>query len=199
MAQKPKDPTFKMDAYVALAVRYLPLWLPVLLLIVFISAVGWPLSLKLISLSQGIIRKQNEITTAVRNKSDTAKMNDDLAIFRKKVDEFENKLPTRVKNTLLTETLQEITSRSKVKFNALEPQSVKRYEIEETNDAFVELPVKVKLNCSYFDMVDFIQKIETASQFMKITDLRIKNDPSDEWDHAIEMTISAYSKEGSGE
>ena len=199
MAIKPKSRNINSNIYIAMGIRYLPIWFPAFLVVVFVAFLGWPLSLKLISLSQEILRKQNEITTVSRSKADVVKTKEDLVVFRKKVAEFENKLPTRLKNTLLTETLQEITSRSKVKFDALEPQSVKRFSLEATKDVFVELPVKVKLNCGYYEMVDFIQKIETANQFMKITDLRIKKNPAAEWEHAIELTISAYSKEDSGE
>lgn len=199
MAIKPKTTPVKINIYLTLVIRYLPIWLPVFLIIVFIALVGWPLSLKLISITQETLKKQSDMTTATRSKTDVAKMKEDLEVFRKKVDEFEKKLPTRMKNTLLTETLQEITSRSKVKFDALEPQSIKRYKLEETKDIFVELPVRVKLSCGYYEMIDFLQKIETANQFMKITDLRIKSNPSSDWEHAVEFTIGAYSKEDSGE
>jgi Tfp pilus assembly protein PilO len=115
------------------------------------------------------------------------------------VSEFDKRLPTRLKTTLIIETLQEITKQAKLKFSSLEPAPIKKHELKETKDVFVELPVKIKLKCSYYDLVDFLEKIETAKQLMKVADLSIRDDPTNDWEHSIEFSISAFSRGESGD
>lgn len=194
MADKIKKSSISTNVYVGLAVRYSSIWVPVLIVAIFVGVLIWPAISKVSSLSQNIAQKQNDITTADRSTANVKKMKEDLEKFKEKVAEFENKLPKRMKTTLIIETLQEITQKSRLKFSSLEPLPIKKYKIEETNDVFVELPVKVRLNCGYYDLIEFIKRIETANQLMKITDLSIKDDPSLDWEHIVEFSISAYSK-----
>ena len=65
--------------------------------------------------------------------------------------------------------------------------------------SFVELPVQVKLRCGYYDLVDFLKKIEQADQLMKISNIQVKNNPSHNWEHTVEFAISAFSRGESGE
>ena len=194
MAETIKKTEDLFKSYLERIIHYSPTWLPGMMLFGFIIVFGWPASVKLISLSNRIVENQGYITLADRSNADVLTMKQDLEGFKQKVAEFENKLPKRLKTTLIIETLQEITRKSKLQFSSLEPLPIKKYELKETGDVFVELPVKVKLNCSYYDLIEFIKQIETAAQLMKITDLTIKDDPNFEWKHVIEFSISAFSK-----
>lgn len=187
------------NIYINLAVKHAPVLAPAVTALLMVSFLVWPAFSRLGRVSREISDKETAIITAVRSNADLEKMQKDLDVFKTKVVEFENRLPKRLKTTLTIETLQEITKQSKLKFNSLEPAAMKRYVLEETKDVFVELPVRVRLNCGYWDLVDFLKKIEGAKQLMKITDLIIRKDSASEWDQQIEFTISAYSKGGGSE
>lgn len=187
------------NIYVNLAIKHAPVLAPALTVVLAVSFLIWPAFARLERVSHEISEKETAIITATRSNADLDNMQKDLEIFKGKVVEFESRLPKRLKTTLIIETLQEITKQSKLKFNSLEPAPIKRYVLEETKDVFVELPVRVRLNCGYWDLIDFLAKIETANQLMKITDLVIRKDPASEWDQQIEFTISAFSKGGSSE
>ena len=109
---------------------------------------------------------------------------------------MEKKLPQRIKTTLTIETLKGITEKAKLKFSSIEPAAVNKYIIKETNDVFVELPIRIRIRCGYYDLVDFIKKIETANQLMKISDLSIKDDASNDWEHSVDFLVSSFSREG---
>lgn len=189
-----KDLMEQMQAVVSLAIRYAALWIPGLIFFLFLSLFAVPSIVKWAGLNKDIVAKKNSQVMAERNKIDIARMKNDLEKFKKKVEEFEKRLPRQIQTNLIIETLQQITEKSGVKFSSLEPVPIKKYTLTETNDVFVELPVRVKLNCSYYDLIDFLKKIETADQLMKIGDITIKDDPGSDWEHAIEFSISAFSK-----
>lgn len=198
-----KKPAVKVktqtDVYLELAKRHSPIWVPIAMVLFFILLVAWPSSRKLSDLNIKIGEKENIITTVKRSDIDVKKTKEELEAYKVKVVEFEKRLPTRLKTTLLIETLEEITKQSKLKFSSLEPSPIKKYELKETNDVFVELPVKIRLKCGYYELVDFLKKIETAKQLMKVADLSIRDDPAQDFEHNIEFSISAFSRGGVGD
>ncbi|HOW35910.1 MAG TPA: type 4a pilus biogenesis protein PilO [Candidatus Omnitrophota bacterium] len=190
--QKASEPT---DVFINLAVKYSPLWLPGVLFVALTMFFIWPSFRTLLTLSRDIQEKENIVTSVTRNSADFSRTKAQIRDLLKKATELEGKMPTRTNTNLIFDTLQEITKRSKLKFSSLDPLPIKKHTLEQTNDLFIELPVRVRLNCGYYDLIDFLGKIETADQLMKITDLSIKDDPGQEWDHAIELSISAFSRE----
>ncbi len=197
--RKMKKPIPPSNVYLNLLIHYAPLWVPITLVLLFLFFVFIPSIQKLSSLNQKIKASENLKTAANRSKADMQRMKKDLESSKAKVAEFEKRLPKRIKTTLIIETLQQITEQAKLKFSSLEPAPIIKYTLTETNDVFVELPVKVKVNCGFYDLVEFLKKIETASQFMKIADLSVKSNPSSEWEHAVEFSVSAFSKGESDE
>ena len=189
-----KKTTPALSPYVALAIHHSPVAGPVVMVLLFVILIMWPFSKKISEISTGIQEKENIITTVKRSSVDIQKTKKELAEFKIKVAEFEKRLPTRIKTSLIIETLQEITQKSKLKFSSLEPAPVKKYELKETKDMFIELPVRIRLKCGYYDLIDFLEKIEAAKQLMKVSELSIRSDPSQSWDHNIEFLISAYSR-----
>lgn len=183
-----------LHPYAALAIRHSPVLGPAAMALLFIILIMWPVSQRLSKLSTDIKEKENIIMTVKRGSIDVKKTKKELEEFKIKVVEFEKRLPPRIKTNLIIETLQEITQQSKLKFSSLEPAPVKKYELKETKDMFIELPVRIRLKCGYYDLVDFLEKIEAAKQLMKISELSIRDDPGQDWDHNIEFLISAYSR-----
>ena len=199
MITQPKKNFSSLSHYLNQAITSSPLWIPIMVFLLCLSFFIWPKINKLFILSKGYSEKKNSVSLASRSNTDLDKVKKDFEDIKKKADNLENRLPTRIKTTFIIETLQEITKQSKLKFSSLEPASIKKYNLEETKETFVELPVRVRLNCGYWDLIDFLRKIESASQWMKITDLNIKDDPSSEWEHSVEFSISAFSKGGAGD
>ena len=199
MATKTKPPIPPVSHYLNQMIVHSSIWIPVLAALLSISLLIWPKISKYFSLSKEFEDKKSSISLVSRSNTDLDKVKKDFDKVRDKAKNLENRLPSRMKTTLIIETLQEITKQSKLKFTSLEPAPIKKYTLEETNETFVELPVRVRLNCGYWDLIDFLKKIESAGQLMKITDLNVKDDPSSNWEHSIDFSISAYSKGGTGD
>ena len=193
-AQKIKKSSGKLDKYINIVKLHATIFIPGAIAAFITLTVLLPSLFRLLSMSSNIHQKENGVVTAIRSNEDLARMKEELGEFKVKVKEFENRLPERTKTTLIIETLQEVTKKSKLKFSSLDPSPIRKHTLQETDDVFVELPVKMKVVCGYFDLIDFLKKIETAEQLMKITDVSIKDNPAQNWEHAIELSISAFSR-----
>ena len=193
-AQRAKKSSTKFDKYVNFVKLHATFFIPGAIAIFMILVLLIPSLFKLMAMSSSIKQKENRVVTVIRSNEDLARKKTELENFKIKVKEFENRLPERTKTTLIIETLQEVTKKSKLKFSSLDPAPIKKHVLKETDDVFVELPVRMKIVCGYFDLIDFLKKIETANQLMKITNLSIKDDSSQGWEHSIELSISAFSR-----
>jgi Tfp pilus assembly protein PilO len=145
------------------------------------------------SLSKEIEDKRNALTIAEKgsaNLDETKKENDEL---EKKSAELEKKFPRLVETTLLIDTLKDITEESKLKFASIEPLPQIDHELKGQKDFYMELPIKVRLNCNFEDAIKFIQKIESSSRLMKIREFSIKSNPQDVWEHNVVVIISTFS------
>ncbi len=199
MVEKSKKTQGLSLATAASLYRYASLLIPVAVIFLGVCFLIIPSVFRLILTSQNITQKENEVVTVDRSHIDLQNLQAEYERYQVKAVELGKKLPQRLKTNLIIETLREITEKSKLKFSSLEPLPIKKYVYEPTKSVFVELPVKVKLNCGFYDFVDFLKQIETASQMMKIGDFVIRSNPSSDWDHDIELTISAFSKGDSDE
>ena len=82
MADKIKKSSMATNMYVGLAIRYSPIWVPALVVMIFVGVLIWPAVSKVSSLSRGIVQQQNWITTADRSNADVKKMKEELEIGR---------------------------------------------------------------------------------------------------------------------
>ena len=90
------------------------------------------------------------------------------------------------------ETLKEVTEESQIKFVSIEPQKTKKIELEGSENIYLELPIKIKLHCGYYELIDFLYQVEHSERLMKVTDLSISSDSKDYWEHGVEIFISTY-------
>ncbi len=199
MAERMRRGAPATKQYSVLLIKRLPLLAPAAIAFVFIMFFILPAATRFLAVSQSIRQKQNDMVAAERSSADVARLKGDLEKLRKKVIEFKSRLPKRMETTLIIETLQGITEKSKLKFSSLNPLSSKKHKVEGADDVFVELPIRVKLSCDYNDLIEFLKKIETSGELMRVSDLSIRANPATNWEHMIELSISAYSQGDSGE
>ena len=173
--------------------RFLPIIITSFIIIFLIFFLILPQVTRMFSLSREIGERRNALVIAEKgsaNLKETKKENDEL---EKKAIELEKKFPRLVETTLLIDTLKDITEESKLKFASIEPLPQIDHELKGQNDFYMELPIKVRLNCNFEEAMKFIHKIENSSRLMKIREFSIKSNPQDIWEHNVEVIISTFS------
>ncbi len=164
-----------------------------LLVIVFISLVLLlPQVVKIPYLARELADIKNEVTLAQQGSLRFGEDKKQIALLENKAALFEERFPREIETTLLIDTLREITEEAKLKFSSIEPLPQRNYEIKGQDEFYMELPIKVRLNCNFFDMIKFIQKIENSPRLMKVSEMSIRNNPQLAWDHVVEITISTF-------
>jgi len=173
---------------------FLPLLISTAVIIIFGMLVFLPLYQRLGDLKTQIREKESILVFFERKGVDANRLNREIKELNSKINKYEKKLVGKEQANILIGTLKDITAEAYLKFSSIEPQTAKKFSLDKQKDIYSELPIKVKLKCGYYELIDFIAKIEKAGRLMKITDLQIKNSPGDTWKHDVSLFVSTFAK-----
>jgi len=178
----------------AMLLPFAPFAVLVLIIIIFFSFIFLPLNRKLSDLKTQIRSKESVLVRFERSGVDFNKLTTDIKELEVKITEYEKKLLEGKQADILIDTLKDITAESYIKFSSIEPQTPKKFSLTKQKDIYFELPIKVKLKSGYYELIDFLAKIEKAGRLMKITDLEIKGSSGNIWEHSVLLLISTFSR-----
>lgn len=85
--------------------------------------------------------------------------------------------------------LNRFAESAKISLKAISPLDKIRVTIPNSKNIYLELPVNLKLECGYHQLVSFLNKIETAEKIMLVSEIRIQGNPQNIWDHSIELSL----------
>lgn len=173
---------------------FLPFVISALIVIIFFILIFSPLNHKLNHLKSQIKKRESILVSIERGEADLDRLNCEIKELKVKINEYEKKLLGKEEVNILIGTLKDITAESYLKFSSIEPQRPKKFSLDKQKNIYLELPIKVKLKCGYYELIDFLAKIEKAGRLMKITDLKIKATVDNIWEHDVLLLISTFSK-----
>ncbi|MBM3251675.1 MAG: hypothetical protein FJZ11_02685 [Candidatus Omnitrophica bacterium] len=172
---------------------YAPLAILVLVTILFFLFLFIPQKGKLRSLIMEVKNKQQVFIVVEKNAGNIGALRKEIAELGKQVTGLEERLPEQIKANLLIETLKDITEQAKLKFVSIEPKDTKKFELSDQKQVYLEFPIVLRLKSGYYELAKFIRDIESSKRLMKVSDLQIKADPQNVWEHSIEVTVSTFS------
>lgn len=108
------------------------------------------------------------------------------ATLREKIDYYEEKLPNQKEIPKLLEHLSDIAIQSDVKIIGIKPAGIPSGAIYREN------PINFEAACGYHQLGEFIQKLETADRFMKISDIFISSGQASITKHITKLAITTY-------
>jgi Tfp pilus assembly protein PilO len=187
-----KIPTEKLLAFV-------PLLLQIVIALFFLIVVIVPLGGKIYRLSNEIREKNNQLTLRERTNYDLTKLKKELSILEGGAAEYDRRLPAVVETNMLLDSFKAVTRETKLKFTSIEPMESVEFALPGTADTYYELPIRIKLQCGFFELVDFISRIESNKErLMKVRSLAIKTNPENSWNHNVEIVISNFARARKG-
>ena len=190
MAIKPQP--VKIDKEKLMA--YLPRILQIAVVLFFLIFVLAPLGKKLYQAHNDFKEKGNLITIKERADYDLSKLKKELSELERQATVYNQRLPPAVETNMLIDSFKDITRESKLKFISIEPLASVKFELPDTGDFYYELPIRIKLKCGFFELVDFINRIEKSKRLMKVSSLAIRSSPGSPWDHEVEIVISNFAR-----
>jgi len=111
-----------------------------------------------------------------------------------KVNLYEEQLPVDHQVKLLLEELSKIAKESNVVIREIASMKAKDVQQGKADGKkpYQELPITVKAVSGYHELGKFVNKMESASRFMKISNIKIKTNRDNEREHAIFLVINTY-------
>jgi len=87
--------------------------------------------------------------------------------------------------------LDRFAQESKISIKTITPQNIVKKDIpHRSNLYFLILPIKIKLKCDYFQLIDFLKKIEGLEKTIIVNTIDIHGDNKDIWAHTIGISIN---------
>ncbi len=99
----------------------------------------------------------------------------------------------------ILEALDKVARRQRIEFTSLTPLEAKEVLLPWGEESLLEVPIKMQLRCGYHELGIFINQVENAGRFMKVTNLRVKADSGNIWSHQVELVIASYSIASKGD
>lgn len=166
---------------------------------------------KLMELSSNINQQKVNLVKAEALVGRKSEMEKSLADLESRMDKYKISLPVRSDIPTILQEISRIASESKIKILKMEP-------VKESKEAtgmpvppmpsmpgmpqeqppqiggtvYTEIPIKIEANGGYHDLGGFINNLENAKNFMKVSELDIDADSDNIYRHKIDMIIVAY-------
>ncbi len=135
-----------------------------------------------------IKRNRDEITRSEKMASMQNSLNTEIKKISEQISLAEEDFFTNTEEIFAH--LNRFTQEVKISLRTVSPGERTRIEMPNQKDAYIELlPVTIKLNCDFSQLLAFLQKIEKFKRIISVDDIRIQNDPQDTWNHNIDIEL----------
>mgnify|MGYP001340706925 CR=1 FL=1 len=139
-------------------------------------------------LAEDIAKSREEISksSAIYSAQDT--LNAEIKNLNSQLADTENNFYERSEDIFAD--LNRYSSDVKLSVKGIEPLERIKIDIPERKDIHVEiLPLKLKVKCDYFQLIEFLAKIEKSEKLMVVPEIKIQGDTKNHWDHDAEVTL----------
>jgi len=116
-----------------------------------------------------------------------------IEAMRKSLSQQKKKLSTKQEISSLLKGLSEIAKDSDVKIVSIKPHAAVAGKRQSTaSGAYQKYPISIKAVCGYHQLGTFLNKLENADIFMRVSDINITADPNDLTQHLIYVLVNTY-------
>lgn len=120
--------------------------------------------------------------------------------YRQQIAQYNDKLSLQKKrfstNQEISSLLQELSTLAKntdVKIVAVKPHPpIVKTEKEISEGAYKRFPISVRAVCGYHQLGAFLNNLENARTFMRVSDIRISTDSKNITGHQVYLLVSTY-------
>lgn len=135
-------------------------------------------------------RKVNFARNAVANIQTYKKQIEEL---RSSLSLYKKRFSTKQEIFSLLQGLSEIAKSSGLKIIAIKPHpAVIATQKDTKTGAYQKFPISINARCGYHQLGRFLNKLENADTFMRITDISITSNPQDPLEHQIYILVNTY-------
>lgn len=114
-----------------------------------------------------------ELRTAHKKAENMAGLSGEVELLKHRLTELKKVLPTEAGSFELIEKIQELATRSGVRISLIQPE-----ESRERGEGWKAETLKLQFSCHWFQLIDFIWRIENYERLIDITSILIQPNPA---------------------
>ncbi len=119
-----------------------------------------------------------------------------VKLLQEKKDYYEKILPSEKEIPAILEYLSYAAKQLHVRISEIKPLEQKQGKQKDkgkiTPSLYYRVPILVQAKCGYHALGRFINRLESADRFMKISDIKILARPNDDRIHKVQLLIVTY-------
>lgn len=133
---------------------------------------------------------KQEIVETKQKLADIASAENQVLLLKEKIRDYEKKLPMEKEISNILQYLSNAAKKLDVTINEIKPgeQTTK----QDKKALYWSIPIVLKTKCAYHQLGAFLNELEKADRFMKITDIEITANPYVDTAHEVELTVVTY-------
>ena len=113
------------------------------------------------------------------------------ASYRGKIEEYERMLPAEQEIPKLLEDLSDMAKKSDVKIIGITPLPAKE-ESKAPDAIYQEIPILISARSGYHELGKFLSDLENSDRFMKVVDIKVKENKTTPKRHDVELFVLTY-------
>ena len=174
-------------------------------LVIYFQVLLKPRLESLVKVSSEVARKYNEVKQAKDDIANIPIAKKQIEELRKKISFYEEKMPTQKEIPALLGDLSRFAQETDIKIIGILPIEKIEGEIiinlktglgepgvSKKQEPYFEIPIKVEAKAKYHNLGFFINKLETAGRFMKVSDIQIRANPNTPRWHDVRLFVTTY-------
>ena len=166
-------------------------------LLIYMYFVFFPQVVNDINLTRNIIRTRGNLIAARSLIAEKGKLKDKAEEYDKKIELYEKKLPAQQEIPALLENLSKMAKNANITIIGITPAASKTAkEKKNQNQVYKEIPILIKAKSGYHELGRFLNNLENADRFMKVTDISIKANAALPKKHDVQLMVYTYALSG---
>jgi len=69
------------------------------------------------------------------------------------------------------------------------PSEKNEIKIPDNTETYVELPITIKFGCSFYQLLSFLDNLESLKKTILINKIKIQSNPNNVWEHDVELAL----------
>lgn len=180
----------KINRLLANNPRIINLLIPLLIIGLYLGLFLRPKLKQVSLLLPAVSRLQAKVRATEKDWANRNSFKQQISRLNEKIDYYEKKLPGEKEIPAILEYLSEAAKRLNVRLTEIKP--IEQSENKHRGEIYYSVPILLKAECGYHQIGRFINELERADRFMKISDIKIEAGPTQGNTLSIELITVTY-------
>lgn len=138
-------------------------------------------------IKSGIIHKANELSNSPDFLALKATADSKIKQLDSQIASIKNNFFSNVEEIFFS--LSRFAETNKISLKAITPSEKNEIKIPNNNDIYVELPITIKFECNFYQLLSFLDNLESLKKTILINKIKIQSISNNVWEHDIELAL----------